>query len=157
MICDEGVIAVKKSIKDEFAKKALDAKVEEAEELIDDDMAFEEKLLAAEKKLSNIPKIGDYLAYLPTLISMVNAWRKKEYTEIPVASILMVSGAILYFLSPIDTIPDAIPGVGLVDDAAVIALAVGAVGNDIKDYRKWQETEGIRESEPEPVRKKKNS
>lgn len=35
--------------------------------------------------------------------------------------------ALVYFISPIDAIPDVIPGAGFVDDAAAIAAAVAAI------------------------------
>ena len=39
----------------------------------------------------------------------------------PADSILMVVAAVIYFLSPFDLVPDAIPVFGLIDDAAVIS------------------------------------
>ena len=47
--------------------------------------------------------------------------------------------ALIYFLSPIDFIPDSIPVIGLIDDAAVILFAVDSAHNDINDYRQWKE------------------
>ena len=44
----------------------------------------------------------------------------------------VVIGALGYFISPIDFIPDYIPGVGLTDDAAVIAGAIYTVSQHIK-------------------------
>lgn len=38
---------------------------------------------------------------------------------------VVIFGALKYFISPIDAIPDAIPVIGLTDDLAVIAAAVG--------------------------------
>ncbi len=35
--------------------------------------------------------------------------------------------ALLYFLSPVDAVPDLIPVAGLLDDAAVIAAAVSTI------------------------------
>lgn len=45
----------------------------------------------------------------------------------------VVIGALGYFISPIDAIPDYIPGIGLADDAAVIAGAIYTVTNHIKE------------------------
>ncbi len=39
----------------------------------------------------------------------------------------VVVGALVYFISPIDAIPDFIPGVGYVDDVGVMVLALGKI------------------------------
>jgi len=44
------------------------------------------------------------------------------------AQIVLIIGAIGYFISPIDAIPDVIPGVGFVDDAGVLATVIALVG-----------------------------
>ncbi|WP_042165098.1 YkvA family protein [Paenibacillus gorillae] len=40
-------------------------------------------------------------------------------------------GALAYFISPIDAIPDALLGLGFTDDATVIAAAVTAIGKHV--------------------------
>ena len=44
-------------------------------------------------------------------------------------------GALLYFILPIDLVPDLIPIVGFVDDAAVIASAVAYLDTQLAGYR----------------------
>jgi uncharacterized membrane protein YkvA (DUF1232 family) len=41
--------------------------------------------------------------------------------------------ALAYFVMPFDLIPDVLAGIGFVDDAAVLALALGAVSGAIKE------------------------
>ncbi|MCF0259674.1 MAG: DUF1232 domain-containing protein [Erysipelotrichaceae bacterium] len=43
------------------------------------------------------------------------------------------------FFSPIDLIPDSIPVIGYVDDAAVINFCWDMVKSDADEYRKWRE------------------
>lgn len=43
--------------------------------------------------------------------------------------------ALLYFILPIDLIPDTIPVVGFLDDAGVIAAAIKLYQDDIKPYK----------------------
>jgi uncharacterized membrane protein YkvA (DUF1232 family) len=47
--------------------------------------------------------------------------------QVPRRSKFVIVGALLYFLSPIDLIPDTIPVLGYVDDLAVLTLAVDFV------------------------------
>ena len=51
-----------------------------------------------------------------------------QRTETPVWAKTIIVGALGYFISPVDAIPDLTPGVGYADDLGVLALAIGAVG-----------------------------
>jgi len=73
---------------------------------------------------------------------MVKSYVKKEYTEIPVGTLVAIISALLYFVSGLDLIPDAIPIVGFADDAAVIAFCLQKVGEDVQDYIKWRDATG---------------
>ena len=49
-----------------------------------------------------------------------------------------IGGALLYFISPIDLIPDFIPILGFTDDAAVLALCLKLCRDDVLEYWKWK-------------------
>lgn len=42
-------------------------------------------------------------------------------------------GALAYFIAPIDAIPDAFIGLGLTDDAAIIAAGVRAIAGQVTE------------------------
>ena len=126
-------------ITEEEALGELEKGYKNAEELLEKTDKLEEILLEIETKLKDIPKIGEALSYIPTLISMVKSYIKKEYTGIPVRTIVAIISALVYFLIPIDVIPDVLPIGGYVDDATVILACIGLVGGDIKDYVEWRE------------------
>ena len=54
------------------------------------------------------------------LFGIVGDWATGKYTEIPTGAIIAIIG-LLYFVSPIDLIPDFLPR-GLIDDAVVLGL-----------------------------------
>ena len=60
------------------------------------------------------------------------------YTDVPAHTILLVVAALLYFLSPLDTIPDFFGAIGFTDDAAVVLFVLNAIKNEISHYRDWQ-------------------
>ena len=50
----------------------------------------------------------------------------------------LVVAALLYFLSPLDVIPDFLGAVGFTDDAAVVLFVLSAIKNEINIYRDWR-------------------
>jgi uncharacterized membrane protein YkvA (DUF1232 family) len=75
---------------------------------------------------------------LGTLIAMLGDYVSGRYRAVPLGSIAAVAAAVLYFLSPIDLIPDLIPVVGYADDATVVLICLKWVHDDLERYRKWR-------------------
>jgi uncharacterized membrane protein YkvA (DUF1232 family) len=74
---------------------------------------------------------------LKLMISMLRDYVRGAYREIPFGSMAAVAAAVLYFASPVDAIPDFIPGLGYVDDAAVLMLCLRMIRSDVEKYRDW--------------------
>ena len=110
-----------------------------AEELFKDKDKMENFLERLENKLSRIPTAGKYLSDVPILISLVKAYVDKTYVKIPMGTIIAIIGALIYVFNPFDIIPDIIPGVGILDDAAVIAFASKLVHDDVMEYKAWRD------------------
>jgi len=110
----------------------------QAEAILRDPKKAEELVRKINSKLVNIPYVGEYFTDVPTLCLMVSDHVKGDYRQVPFAAIVGIVVALVYFLTPIDLIPDAVPGIGQLDDAAVILFAVKAAHNDIADYKKWK-------------------
>lgn len=127
-----------KTIDEKRASKELNKGFKQAKEIVKDNDKMEKFLQDLERKLKVIPKLGDTLAMIPTLVSLVKNYYKKEYTKIPLGSIIAIISALLYFLSPIDAVPDALFGLGLIDDALVLSVCLKLVGEDVKDYQRWR-------------------
>ena len=72
-----------------------------------------------------------------TLTAMVKDYASGKYREVPEKSILAATVALLYILNPLDLIPDLVPGLGLIDDAAVLTMVVKAIQSDVQNYRSW--------------------
>ena len=123
----------------EQARELLDKGVEEAEEVIQNPSKVDEILLQLEAKLKEVPAIGSTLADLPLMISMVKAWIKKDYTEVSPKVIACLVGAIIYLLKKKDLISDSIPIVGIVDDIAVLGLALKLSEPELKAYAEWRD------------------
>lgn len=137
VIQTEGKI-MKKDLNEKEALVVLKKGYGKAEKLLNDRDKLEEFLELLEKKLKTIPKIGDKLAALPIMILLLKSYINKEYTGIPLGSIIAIISALIYVVSPVDLIPDNIPGIGYLDDAAVVAVCWNLVESDVEEYQKWR-------------------
>ena len=72
------------------------------------------------------------------LTDLVKAWMRREYREVPWSTLLLAAGALVYFVNPLDAIPDILPATGFIDDAGVIGFVLASVKNDIEKFRQWQ-------------------
>ena len=72
------------------------------------------------------------------VFSLLKDWMAGRYPAVPWTVIATLVGALLYVLSPLDVIPDFIPGFGYVDDAGVFAVALSFAGADLAKYREWK-------------------
>ncbi len=78
-----------------------------------------------------------------TLRDLVRAWMRREYRDVPWSTLLLTAGALVYFVNPLDAIPDIVPATGLIDDAGVIGFVLASVKNDIEKFRKWQSDSAV--------------
>jgi len=75
-----------------------------------------------------------------TLGRLLRAYAQGEYRTIPWKSLLLVVAAILYFINPIDVIPDLLPMIGLTDDFAILFMVYKSIGSDIEKFLSWEKS-----------------
>ncbi len=75
---------------------------------------------------------------LNAFISLLGAWGRGDYRDVSTSALVMVAAAVLYFLAPLDWVPDFIIGMGLIDDVAVIGYVLGAVREEIAAFERWR-------------------
>jgi uncharacterized membrane protein YkvA (DUF1232 family) len=72
------------------------------------------------------------------LFQMVRDFYNNKYVDVPWRTIGIAAAAVLYFLSPVDAIPDIFPLIGFTDDAAVLAMTVASLRADLQNYVRWR-------------------
>lgn len=97
---------------------------------------------AKQKAENNEVPLKEIIEKLQLLFEVLQAWYKGTYKEIPKGSIIMIIASILYFVSPADLIPDFVPVVGYLDDAAVIAFAIKQLNADLEQFKVWKASNG---------------
>lgn len=120
----------------DFIKKgAASVNDEDVKKVMDEAEAIKEKVIK-----SSILK--RFLNDVKLLISMVRDYWSGRYRDVTWWVIAAIVFTLLYVLSPIDLIPDFIPGIGLLDDALVIAICLILIERDLLKYQVWKEVQG---------------
>lgn len=69
---------------------------------------------------------------------IASAYASGSYRDISWKSVLIILAAIVYFLNPIDLIPDLIPGLGLTDDFSVLLWVYTTIGSEVDKFLNWE-------------------
>jgi len=123
-------ISQEKAKKEHF-KRQKNFKKEDAEKIFDKEESLFNKFL-------NISHLKEYIEDFKDLFSLLKDYYKGNYKEVPWLVIASIGGSLLYVLSPIDLIPDFIPVVGYLDDAAVFVACLNFVKQDLEKYKQWK-------------------
>lgn len=115
-----------------------------AKKYVDNPQETEHLLKKTDKKAkANKASFSGIWGKFQLLLDLVKSWSTGEYREISKKSILFIIASILYFVSPIDIIPDFLIGLGIVDDAAVIAFAIKQLSDELEKYKSWKHNQPI--------------
>ena len=72
------------------------------------------------------------------LFELAKDYTNGNYKDVSNASIAAIIGSLLYFISPIDVIPDFILGLGFLDDAFIIGYVFNKVAKELTKYQDWK-------------------
>lgn len=117
-----------------------------AEDYVRDPQRTQELLAMALSKASArrngqglIDEVWDYLQVASRLIQ---AAVRGEYTGLSGKSLALIVGALIYYVSPLDIIPDFLPIAGLLDDVAVLAFALRSLRDELDAFKRWESERG---------------
>jgi uncharacterized membrane protein YkvA (DUF1232 family) len=95
-------------------------------ETTEDQMAFVEENL-----WTKVQRTGKKISFAKDVIALFNYMRDPFVTWQRKA---VVVAALIYFISPIDTIPDIMPLIGYLDDLGVITALLKYLGSELVPY-----------------------
>ena len=99
---------------------------------------FLHRLYTVDRKHISVFK---FRTQLYTMARLVTSYAQGHYRAISLKTLLTIMAAFIYFLNPLDLVPDAIFGVGLADDLAVLTWVFRAAHQEIDKFLQWEKTE----------------
>lgn len=95
------------------------------------------------QKFAENPQVKELTGHVEVLYRMIKAHINGTYQGLSSRSVGLIALGLIYFITPVDLIPDFIPFIGYVDDMSVL-LAVGkSLQTDIVKFRVWENTSAI--------------
>ena len=88
--------------------------------------------------LNSSAKMEEFARHLRLVLRMLKAYIKGEYRVIPWKTLVVLVGAIIYFVSPFDFVPDFLPVFGFMDDISIIMWLIRSFSEDIDNFRSWE-------------------
>ncbi len=75
---------------------------------------------------------------LQACLRLLRAYAGGRYRAIPWASLVSIIAAVIYFVMPLDFIPDFLLAIGLIDDAALLGWVLSSFKTDIDKFIEWE-------------------
>lgn len=72
-----------------------------------------------------------------TLGKMLKFYATGDYRNIDLKNVVIIITAFVYFLSPVDLIPDFIPMLGFADDVALVTFVFNSISEEIEKFETW--------------------
>ncbi len=126
----------KETIRKEHKKRQENFEEEDVHNVLEDEEAIK-------SKFENKGKLQRYIDDAQLLFNLLRDYANGNYREVPFNVVAAIGGALLYVLSPIDLIPDFIPVIGYLDDAAVIAFCLNLIERDLISYKLWKGKQAV--------------
>jgi uncharacterized membrane protein YkvA (DUF1232 family) len=122
-------------LQDEFSEALKSAKL-----YVNDPDRLHDLVREAAKKACSMPResFRETWPYFQTMLRLVRAHYRGDYREVPVTTLVVIIAAIIYVVNPFDVIPDWVPGLGLLDDAFVLALAIRRTRETLDEFMIWE-------------------
>jgi len=93
------------------------------------------------KAINNKGELEGVWAKMLLLFGIAKDYVNGDYTEIPKRSIVAIFGGLIYFLSPVDVVPDFVPLLGFIDDIFILNLVYKQVVKDLEKYKLWKDAQ----------------
>lgn len=76
-------------------------------------------------------------------LDVLEAHDADRIPHVPIHAVCLLAAALLYYLDPVDVIPDFVEGAGTIDDRLVMAFAHAEGAGGIARYEAWAKEAGL--------------
>ena len=77
---------------------------------------------------------------MQTMFRLIKMSISGEYTGLPTSTVVAAVAVTIYFMFPIDLIPDFIPVLGMLDDVALVAWFSTSIKEELDRFVEWEKT-----------------
>lgn len=117
---------------------------ERSKDYINNNEKIKSLLETVREKLQRVQQDSDerntFISHLKMVVRMIQSHFNGSYPSFSRKSILLLIFSLVYFITPVDLIPDFVPALGFTDDISILYLVLKNIGEDIERYRNWEES-----------------
>ena len=126
---------LKERLEAEFAQAVKSAKT-----YVGNPQRLQSLFQEAAKQAASMPKdpFAETWPYFQAMLRLIRAYSQGDYRDVHESTLVVIIAAIIYVVNPLDLIPDALPALGFLDDATVLALAVRRSRQTLDDFMAWE-------------------
>ena len=95
-------------------------------------------------------RLSDIVEPVKTAFRLLMRYAKGDYRDISKESLILLATSVIYFVMPIDLIPDFLFGLGFLDDISLLAWTVNALSQDLARFTEWEKAQA-EEQDAEPL------
>ena len=123
------------------SNKRLGRYISKAEKVVQEEGRVYELIRKASEKIEKLGRktFGDTWDEMLLVVEMIKRWSQGDYQDISKKSVIMVVAAIIYFVAPLDAVPDFLFGWGYLDDLAVLRLVFNQLKVEIEKFKQWKQ------------------
>ena len=114
-------------------------KLARAEEIFRNPKELLRLLTVAERRLARVDagRLTPVKRDLQTLLRLMRAYGEGRYRELSGKNLGLAGLALVYLVSPLDVLPDFLPG-GFIDDAAVVGFIIKKIRDELAAFEAWE-------------------
>jgi uncharacterized membrane protein YkvA (DUF1232 family) len=124
-------------------QQAMRRGIVRAERLVRNPKELLALLTKAERRLDRVDagRLTPVKKDVQTLLRLMRAYGEGRYRQLSKKNLVMAGLGIIYLVSPLDVLPDFLPG-GFFDDAAVIGFIVKKIRTELVAFQIWEQAQG---------------